>query len=90
MVDLPGPPPVRPIAALRQPPADRAEQSRRQANGDLVEKSLPQLVRLAAELSSEPPPVDYAKIAQVRAAISTGGYRIDPDQIARALIGKAL
>jgi flagellar biosynthesis anti-sigma factor FlgM len=45
------------------------------------------LVRLAAELSSAPPPVDQARIAEIRDAISKGSYRIDPDGIARALLG---
>ena len=88
MVDLPGPTPLRPIGAPRHAPAERGSRSTTQANGELAKKSLPQLVRLAAELSSEPPPVDYARIAQIRAAISNGSYRIDPEQIARALVGK--
>jgi anti-sigma28 factor (negative regulator of flagellin synthesis) len=55
-------------------------------------KSLPKLVSLAKELAEQGPPVDFAKIAQVRQAIALGSYRIDPDRIADAIVrfaGKA-
>jgi negative regulator of flagellin synthesis FlgM len=50
-----------------------------------VGKALPALVALAAELAREVP-VDHAKVAQIRAAIADGSYRIDPDRIAAGLI----
>lgn len=88
MVDVPGPAPLR--------GAPSAERTRGKiiapvvlttGGGNIRGKSLPQLVSLANELASGPPPLDFARIAQIRAAISTGSYRLDPDQIARALLG---
>jgi negative regulator of flagellin synthesis FlgM len=48
--------------------------------------SLPRLVTLAADLAQQGPPIDYAKIAQVRQAIADGSYTIDPDRIARSIL----
>ena len=88
MVDLPGPLPVRgPTATSRAQPKPAATNPGQDVRHELATKSLPQLVRLAAELSSAPPPVDQARIAEIRDAISKGSYRIDPDGIARALLG---
>ena len=55
-------------------------------------KSLPKLVSLANELAEQGPPVDFAKIAQVRQAIALGTYRVSPDLIAEGIMrfaGKA-
>ena len=55
-------------------------------------KSLPKLVSLANELAEQGPPVDFAKIAQVRQAIALGTYRVSPDAIAEGIMrfaGKA-
>jgi flagellar biosynthesis anti-sigma factor FlgM len=55
-------------------------------------KSLPKLVSLANELADQGPPVDFAKIAQVREAIALGTYRVEPDKIAEGMMrfaGKA-
>ena len=49
--------------------------------------SSPVLVRLADMLVKQGPPVDYAKIAQLRQAIASGKYEIDPKSIAREIIG---
>lgn len=87
MVDLPGPAPLRGTAAA-QPLRAKLEGTLRTVVADVRSKSLPQLVGLANELASGPPPIDYARIAQIRAAISTGSYRIDPARIAEALAGK--
>lgn len=89
MVDLPGPAPLRPSAAPQRAQAKPATATpKAAAQSDVEGKSLPQLVGLANELASGPPPLDYARIAKIRAAISTGSYKIDPDAIARALLGK--
>lgn len=89
MVDLPGPAPLRPSAApQRAQTKPGAAPTKVAAQSDLEGKSLPQLVGLANELASGPPPLDYARIAKIRAAISTGSYKVDPDEIARALLGK--
>jgi len=55
-------------------------------------KSLPKLVSLANELAEQGPPVDFAKIAQVRQAIALGTYRMSADEIAEGIMrfaGKA-
>ena len=55
-------------------------------------KSLPKLVTLASALAEQRPPVDFAKIAQVRQAIALGTYRVSPDAIAEGMMrfaGKA-
>lgn len=49
--------------------------------------SLPKLIGLAADLAKQGPPVDYARIAQIRQAIAKGDYSIDADRIAHAMIG---
>ncbi len=51
--------------------------------------SLPRLLDLVAELAHSGPPVDYARIAQVRRAIADGSYRIDANALAKAIIGFA-
>jgi flagellar biosynthesis anti-sigma factor FlgM len=48
--------------------------------------SLSKLTALARELSDAGPPVDHARIAQIRQAISLGSYRIDPGAIADAVL----
>ena len=48
--------------------------------------SLSKLTALARELSDAGPPVDHARIAQIRQAISLGSYRIDPSIIADAVL----
>jgi len=89
MVDLPGPAPLRGSTAPQRTQTKSATPAIPAATAVEVEgKSLPQLVGLANELASGPPPLDYAKIARIRAAISTGSYRIDPGKIAQALLGK--
>jgi negative regulator of flagellin synthesis FlgM len=48
--------------------------------------SLSKLTALARELSDAGPPVDHARIAQIRQAISLGSYRFDPGAIADAVL----
>jgi flagellar biosynthesis anti-sigma factor FlgM len=55
-------------------------------------KSLPKLVNLASALAEQGPPIDFAKIAQVRQAIALGTYRVEPEKIADGMMrfaGKA-
>lgn len=47
--------------------------------------SLPKLLDLVADLSTAAPPVDYARIAEVRRAIADGSYTINADVIAKAI-----
>lgn len=48
--------------------------------------SLSKLTATARELSDAGPPVDHARIAQIRQAISLGSYRLDPSAIADAVL----
>jgi negative regulator of flagellin synthesis FlgM len=51
--------------------------------------SVPQLLDLVADLAHSGPPVDYARIAQVRRAIADGSYKIDADALAKAIVSFA-
>jgi negative regulator of flagellin synthesis FlgM len=44
------------------------------------------LTALVHDLALQPPPVDHARIAQLRQAIASGDYRIDAQKIAGAMI----
>jgi negative regulator of flagellin synthesis FlgM len=83
-------------AAPRQLPATISKESIATPNITPVNveriKSLPKLVSLANELAEQGPPVDFAKIAQVRQAIALGTYRVSPEAIAEGIMrfaGKA-
>ncbi|RST31551.1 flagellar biosynthesis anti-sigma factor FlgM [Sphingomonas ginkgonis] len=90
MVELPGTSPLRGIAgAQRVAPALTGHRPASAPADELTAKSLPQLVSLAKQVAQEGPPVDSAKIARIRDAISTGSYRADADAIAKALLGGA-
>jgi negative regulator of flagellin synthesis FlgM len=47
---------------------------------------LSKLLDTAAALARQGPPIDYARIAQIRQAIATGTYTIDAERIAEALL----
>jgi negative regulator of flagellin synthesis FlgM len=57
-----------------------------QQNEHAATAATPVLRRLAADLASQGPPVDYAKIAQLRQAIATGKYEVDPQVISRSIM----
>lgn len=85
--------PVTPMAAnvagsaeLRPRLAERVTSSASQKAGEPVKPNLPQLLELVADLASSGPPVDIAKIAQVRRAIAEGSYKIDVDALAKAIV----
>jgi flagellar biosynthesis anti-sigma factor FlgM len=48
--------------------------------------SLSKLTALARELADAGTPIDHARIAQIRQAISLGSYQIDPNAIADAVV----
>ncbi len=50
---------------------------------------VPSLVRQAAEIADQGPPVDYAKLAQIRTAIFRGDYPLDTRAIAHAIAQQA-
>ena len=52
-----------------------------------VPANLPRLVAIARELARQGPPIDYARIAQVRQAIALDSAAIDVDRLARAMLG---
>lgn len=87
MVDLPGPTPLRRIAASLQPQPGASGAAARKPEKNVAETGEPQLVSVARELASGTPPRDPARIAELRASISSGQFRADPEQIARALLG---
>ena len=74
--------PVRPRDTI----ATHPQTQRSTAQAPAQHTSLPQLLNMVAELATHGPPVDHAKIAQIRQAIAFGSYRADPDAIAGALI----
>ncbi len=43
------------------------------------------LISLANEMAAQEPPVDYARIASLRAAIASGEYSVDPVAIAKSM-----
>lgn len=51
-----------------------------------ISVSISKLTAAARELAAAGPPVDYARIAQIRQAIATGGYRPDAEAIANAVL----
>jgi negative regulator of flagellin synthesis FlgM len=61
---------VAPVRAEQSPPA----------------ATLPQLLNLVADLAGAEPPVDNARIAEIRRAIADGSYTVDPDVLARAIV----
>lgn len=88
MADLNGITPLRAAGSLQRPLAKASAHFPGSPGNELAGKSLPQLIQLADELASEPPPVNYARIAEIRDAISTGNYRLDPNAIAQRILGQ--
>jgi negative regulator of flagellin synthesis FlgM len=77
-------------AAPRQLPATRGKEGAATPGVAPVNveriTSLPKLMSLASTLAEQGPPVDFAKIAQVRQAIALGTYRVNPDKIAEGMM----
>jgi flagellar biosynthesis anti-sigma factor FlgM len=48
--------------------------------------TLPKLVRMANDLAAMGPPVDAGRIAEIRQAIATGNYPVNPESIANAIL----
>lgn len=87
MVDPVGFHPIGRSRPVRDQAASQASRTASPAEPELrLSPSLPKLVGLARQLAQAGPPVDYAKIAQVRQAISQGSYEIDADAIAGAML----
>jgi flagellar biosynthesis anti-sigma factor FlgM len=47
---------------------------------------LPMLLNLAQELTQQGPPIDHAKVAEIRDAIGGRSYKIDANAIASAIV----
>ena len=70
----------RPATIHRLPAGQAPEQSQQTTLADV-----PNLVRQAAAIADQGPPVDYVKLAQIRTAIFRGDYPIDSRAIANAI-----
>ena len=70
---------------LGKPNVDRASVQVKSEAPEKSAASLPRLLSLVADLSSAPPPVDFARIAKVRRAIADGSYKLDPEALANAI-----
>jgi flagellar biosynthesis anti-sigma factor FlgM len=80
--------PARPVQSRSEQSADAALKGARTAATTRVSgATLPKLLSLVAELASQEPPIDIAKIQRIRQMISAGTYALDPDAIAGAMIG---
>jgi flagellar biosynthesis anti-sigma factor FlgM len=79
--------PARPVQNRSEQSADTAAQSARSTASSRVSgPTLPKLLSLVAELASQEPPIDTAKIQEIRQMIAAGTYTLDPDAIATAMI----
>ena len=87
MVDLPAPTPLHGLGPSQQPLSRPSGAASEKGSQTLGTSRATQLVRVAKELASEPAPVDHARVAQIKASISSGTYRTDPEAIASALLG---
>jgi negative regulator of flagellin synthesis FlgM len=80
---------IGPLAGSNRADARKDVAPRRQDSGAArpsVRSSLPQLVNLATALARQGPPVDHARIAQIKAAIANGYYEVDVNRIAAAIL----
>jgi flagellar biosynthesis anti-sigma factor FlgM len=80
--------PARPVQMRLEQSADAPAKSTRNAStAHVAGPTLPKLLSLVAELASQEPPIDTAKIQQIRQMISAGSYTLNSDAIAGAMIG---
>lgn len=88
MVDVSGVGPSRPIGNAR----DRVVRARSDAArpGSPFQERAPSLItEIAGKMAAEPPAVDHAKVAALRASIAKGDLRIEASRIADILLGTA-
>jgi flagellar biosynthesis anti-sigma factor FlgM len=85
MVDPVSFPTARPVDTRISAPANRNRPESLPAQRTAT-VSLGRLTAAARELAKAGPPVDYARIAQIRMAISQRDYKIDNDMIAKAML----
>jgi flagellar biosynthesis anti-sigma factor FlgM len=77
---------LRPLDASQRP--QRALDTSAQKAKPKAAAGAPQLVSLASRMAAEPPPRDEVRVARLRQAIGSGTYELDPEQIARAVLGE--
>ena len=77
--------PLRMMEAMARPSAPAAGMAERQES-DASQVAVAQLTNLVRALASGGPPVDHARIAQIRQAIATGSYSADAQEIADAML----
>lgn len=77
--------PVHGLSAARRASPKLAPESAQQT----TLADVPTLVRQAAQIADQGPPVDYAKLAQIRTAIFRGDYPINSRAIANAIAQQA-
>jgi flagellar biosynthesis anti-sigma factor FlgM len=83
--------PVRGNAAVKRvaAAAEPATADVRRQHGPALQSSHLQIIALAQEVSRQAPPVDTARVAELRRAIAAGEYRIETVAIAQAMIARA-
>jgi negative regulator of flagellin synthesis FlgM len=71
----------------RSRPADAASAAARQPRADTpAAERAPSLSALLGQLAADGPPIDSARVADLRAAISAGDYVVQPARIAAAML----
>jgi negative regulator of flagellin synthesis FlgM len=67
--------------------ADAARTAGGSASDDRVELSgLAEAIRAAARTLAAQPPVDEARVRELKEAVANGDYQVDPERLARKLI----
>ncbi|MGB5077752.1 MAG: flagellar biosynthesis anti-sigma factor FlgM [Sphingorhabdus sp.] len=82
-------PPLKAVSALAQASTRTlasADGNHGKAAAPESSASLSKLISLARTLADQGPPIDTAKIAQVRQAIADGSYQIDVEALANAML----
>ena len=86
MADVSGVGPSRPVHSAK----DRSVRDTAKPTSKATpfqERAPLQIVSLATQLASEPPVIDQAKIAALRASLAKGDLAIEPRKIADILLG---
>ena len=75
--------------AARRLTSDGSAATRAPAPSYAAHESAPatRLIGMASDLAEQGPPVDMDHIASLKASISDGSYRADPQKIASSLLG---
>lgn len=76
------------IGAVRRVAGATAEPAQTPAQAKATATPVPvaRLIGIAADIASQPAPVDGARVAALRSAIAEGRYQLQPDATARAML----